>query len=202
MASLQLYDHLRGIFVGEELSESTLLVRRFLNHKLCFVDGEKVKSFFSCDSVTHSGKSNTWFTPKYFFDALGEFDLDPCTESFRPFDTAKTHFEHDKGQDGLAPHWEGRVWLNPPYGNFTRVWLTRLREHGNGIALVFTAFETTWGQEAVKTSDGIYLLAGRVSFIDQNGVAKNNAGKGSCLVVYGKENLESVKKLKGVLVKP
>lgn len=159
------------------------------------------KSFFSCDSVTHQGKSNTWFTPKYFFDELGEFDLDPCTESFRPFDTARNHYEHDKGFDGLAPEWEGRVWLNPPYGKFTHVWLRRLADHGNGVALVFTAFETKWGQDALKTADGIFLLAGRVSFIDQYGKTQNNAGKGSCLIIYGEDNLKRLGNLKGVLIK-
>lgn len=157
-------------------------------------------TFFSCDSVTHKGKSDTWFTPKYFFDALGKFDLDPCTQSFRPFDTAAYHYEEDRGDDGLKEKWFGRVWLNPPYGKNTRHWLNRLREHGNGIALVFTAFETSWGQDHAKTADGIFLLAGRVSFIDENGKARNNAGKGSCLIVYGKENLQI--NMKGLLVRP
>lgn len=157
-------------------------------------------TFFSCDSVTHQGKSDTWFTPRYFFDALGDFDLDPCTQSFRPFDTAQKHYEHDKGCDGLELPWSGRVWLNPPYGKNTRHWLNRLRQHGNGIALVFTAFETSWGQDHVRTADGIFLLAGRVSFIDENGNKRNNAGKGSCLIIYGQENLKV--NMKGVLVKP
>lgn len=158
------------------------------------------KSFFSCDSVSHQGKSNTWFTPRYFFDALGEFDIDPCTESFRPFDTAEKHYEYDKEQNGLELPWNGRVWLNPPYGKFTPMWLRKLREHGNGMALVFTAFETRWGQEALRSADGIYMLSGRVSFIDQFGKTQNNAGKGSCLVIYGKNNLNSVEKLSGVLM--
>lgn len=103
------------------------------------------------------------------------------------------------GGDGLIEEWNGRVWLNPPYGNFTKTWLDKLRKHGNGIALVFTAFETTWGQDHAKTADGIYLLKGRVSFIDSYGKKSNNAGKGSCLIVYGKQNLESLKNIPGVL---
>lgn len=159
------------------------------------------KSFFSCDSVTHQGKSNTWFTPKKIIDALGPFDLDPCTVSTRPFDSASYHIERDKGRDGLSCEWRGRVWLNPPYGKNTPIWMYKLREHGNGIALVFTAFETRWGQEHAKTADGILLIAGRVSFIDQSGRTQNNAGKGSCLIAYGKNNIESIKKIKGVLIK-
>jgi len=48
-------------------------------------------SFLACDSVTHEGQTNTWFTPREILTALGPFDLDPCTQSFRPFDTAARH---------------------------------------------------------------------------------------------------------------
>ena len=158
------------------------------------------KSFFSCDSVTHQGKSNTWFTPKWIIDAIGPFDFDPCTETTRPFDTAKFHCESGK-IDGLTAQWSGRVWLNPPYGKETPKWLDKLRVHGNGIAIVFTAFETKWGQDHAKTADGILLMAGRVSFIDQFGKTQNNAGKGSCLIAYGNENVKDISKIKGVLVR-
>ena len=155
-------------------------------------------TFFACDSVTHKGNSNTWFTPKWIMDRLGMFDLDPCTESFRPFDTALKHFEYDKGEDGLMLSWNGRIWLNPPYGKNTGKWLDKLRKHGNGIAIVFTAFETSWGQSHSKTADGIFLLSGRIAFIDKYGKKRNNAGKGSCLIIYGENNLDI--KLEGILM--
>ena len=161
------------------------------------------KSFFSCDSVTHEGKSNTWFTPKNIIGDLGVFDLDPCTMSFRPFDSAIKHYEFDKGEDGLALPWHGKVWLNPPYGKNTGVWLEKLHQHGNGIALVFTAFETRWGQEALKEADGVYLLSGRISFLNEDGEVENNAGKGSCLLIYGQDNLIRFfpTNLKGIMMK-
>jgi hypothetical protein len=157
------------------------------------------KSFYSCDSVTHQGKTNTWFTPKYFFDALGEFDLDPCTESFRPFNTAKKHYEFDKGQDGLMLPWKGRVWLNPPYGREINQWLVTLAHHGNGIALTFTALETQWAQHILKLADAVLLLAGRICFIDRFGQKSTNAGKGSCLIAFGQRNVIALQNLRGVI---
>lgn len=53
-------------------------------------------TFISTDPQNHQGE-NTWFTPKEIIEALGPFDLDPCTVSFRPFDTAKNHIERDMG---------------------------------------------------------------------------------------------------------
>ena len=44
-------------------------------------------------------------------------------------------------------------------------------------------------------------MAGRVSFIDEKGNNRNNAGKGSCLVIYGQDNLKRIEKMKGVLVR-
>lgn len=145
----------------------------------------KNKSFYSCDSVTHQGKSNTWFTPQPIVNGCGEFDLDPCTQSFRPFDTAKNHYEFDNGQDGLKLPWAGKIWLNPPYGKNTGLWLDKLADHGNGIALVFSALETSGGQKHLEQCTKIHFLKGRISFIDKLKNKRNNAGKGSILICYG-----------------
>lgn len=56
-------------------------------------------AFTQTEPHTHQSE-NTWFTPKIFADKLGLFDLDPCTTSFRPHDTATEHIEHDRGGVG------------------------------------------------------------------------------------------------------
>jgi len=163
-----------------------------------------MKSFTSCDSVTHEGESNIWFTPKSILDKLGSFDLDPCSSSFRPFDIANRHYCLDRGHDGLQFSWEGRVFMNPPYGKSTGAWLDKLCKHNNGIALVFASFETSWGQRHLRLADGVFIIKGRVSFIREDLSKSNNAGKGSCLFIYGRENLfffENECKLNGVLLK-
>lgn len=48
----------------------------------------------------HGNANNTWLTPPFILEALGEFDLDPCSApSPRPWDTAKHHYTLP--QDGL-----------------------------------------------------------------------------------------------------
>ena len=38
---------------------------------------------------TNTKNNGEWLTPPYVLDALGEFDLDPCSPVVRPWDTAK-----------------------------------------------------------------------------------------------------------------
>ncbi len=68
-----------------------------------------------------------WLTPPEIITSLGSFDLDPCSPIARPWPTAKTHFTIQ--DDGLSQKWDGRVWMNPPYGENTFVWMRRLADH-------------------------------------------------------------------------
>ena len=94
--------------------------------------------------------------------------------------------------------WEGRVWLNPPYGNQTGFWLKRLAAHGNGIALIFARTETEMFFEHIwSMADAVFFLKGRVNFYLVNGQKmKSGAGAPSMLVAYGNKNsriLEDIK---------
>ena len=168
---------------------------------LCLSGGSNL-SFFAGDSVTHKGVTNTWFTPEYIIKPLGEFDLDPCTQTFRPYDTAKRHICEDNGEDGLLAPWDGRVWLNPPYGKSITPWLDKMAHHGNGIVLVFNRTETRWAQMALEFCDGVNFLSGRVAFIPSEPEmrkSRDNAGTGSMLLAFGKENVESIRVHPGII---
>jgi len=128
-----------------------------------------------------------WLTPPYIVKALGEFDLDPCSPVDRPWPTAKNHFTIE--DDALMKDWTGRVWMNPPYGDGIGEWMTRLADHGNGIALVFARTETAWFFESVwSRASAVFFFKGRISFYHVNGVQGDSAGAPSCLVAYGKDN--------------
>jgi hypothetical protein len=160
------------------------------------------RSFFSCDSVTHEGKTNTWFTPPEILRALGPFDLDPCTQTFRPFDTAARHICEDAGGDGLAEEWKGRVWLNPPYGKAIPFWLEKLANHGNGIALVFARTDTRWGQFALSRASAVNFMKGRVAFIpwgDRIPTA-SSSGSPSMLLAFGESNVSAIRRLPGFVM--
>lgn len=134
--------------------------------------------------------TDIWLTPPEIIRALGTFDLDPCTPEEMPWQTALNRYTEK--EDGLLQPWEGRVWLNPPYGNQTGLWLNKLAVHGNGIALTFARTETDmFFKEIWEKGDGILFLRGRLHFHYPDGSrAKANAGAPSCLIGYGMNNAE------------
>lgn len=133
-------------------------------------------------------KNDEWLTPRDILLPLGRFDLDPCAPIIRPWEIADTHFTIE--DDGLSKPWHGRVWLNPPYGSYTGTWMERLREHGNGIALIFARTETDhWFTHIWGVADAILFIRGRLYFHYVSGKrAEANSGAPSALVAYGKEN--------------
>lgn len=134
-----------------------------------------------------------WQTPASIISALGNFDLDPCANINNPTRCASHGFT--VRQNGLSRPWQGRVWLNPPYGGTAPVktWLMRLALHGNGIALVPPRLGARWFHDVVLSSaDAILFLKGRVAFIDpdaQRPVSGNNAD--SILIAYGAGNISA-----------
>jgi hypothetical protein len=112
------------------------------------------------------GGSAEWYTPAWVFDALGvTFDLDPCSPLGGPNPYVPARRFYTAREDGLTQPWEGRVWLNPPYGDETAKWVGRLSEHGDGLALVFARTDTRWAQAALRRATAVCFIAGRVAFI-------------------------------------
>lgn len=157
-------------------------------------------SFTSTDPCSHNSE-NTWFTPKNIIPRI-EFDLDPCTMSFRPFDIASKNFEYDKGVCGLRNDWFGNVWLNPPYGKEINPFIDKFIKHKNGICLVFCRMGTDFMQRVLKEKAVIFFLRKRIRFIDRNLKTSSNAGTDSCFIIYGDKNIQAVKNstLEGVFI--
>ncbi len=158
---------------------------------------------FTHESVVN--ESQEWYTPVEIFDALGiEFDLDPCSPgpkivSWLP---AKKHLTIE--DNGLLAKWEGNVWLNPPYGKETPVWLNRLALHGKGIALVFARTDTKWFHDIAKKADALCFVKGRIKFVpaddaleyiwDNYEPTKGSPGSASVLIAFGKDNVQALVK--------
>ena len=132
------------------------------------------------------GRSVEWYTPPAVFDALGlEFALDPASPpGGLPWVPASRFYS--ASDDGLSQSWNGRVWLNPPYGPGIDNWLDRLAEHGNGLALVFARTDTRWFQRAIQSAAAVCFIKGRIAFVSgQQGHSANPAPAPSVLLAYG-----------------
>lgn len=133
-----------------------------------------------------------WLTPPKLLKALGPFDLDPCSPIDRPWDTAAKHYTFN--DDGLSQPWNGRVWLNPPYGKELSAWLCKMARHANGIALTFARTETEAFQRHVfPHATAMLFLAGRVRFHRPDGQPGDVATAPSVLIAYGQQNAMALK---------
>ena len=97
-------------------------------------------------------------------------------------------------EDGLTAPWAGRVWLNPPFGQQAALWLRRLVQHGNGIALVPARTETAMFYESVwSKADSVCFVKGRPHFHYEDGKrAPFNSGAPIALIAYGTDNAETL----------
>lgn len=77
------------------------------------------------DASDMTGASDTWLTPRWLLDAVGPFDLDPCSDPSRHTPAAR-HIVGIEGGDGLLETWSGTVFCNPPYSRGSLpVWLRK-----------------------------------------------------------------------------
>lgn len=135
--------------------------------------------------VFASSKTDEWETPKDFFDKLNEeynFTLDVCATH----QNAKCAKYFTKEMDGLQQTWEGRCWMNPPYGREIGKWMQKAYESvkkGDAelvCCLVPARTDTGWWHD--------YAMKGRVEFVRGRlkfGQGKNNAPFPSGIVIFG-----------------
>ena len=157
-------------------------------------------TFTNTEPSSHESE-NVWFTPKEYIEACGPFDLDPCTVSYRPFDTATLHIEHDMGGCGIENDWIGEVWLNPPYGKQIMPFIDKFIEHKQGLMLIFSRMGSEGVQKIIKSGAYIYCLRRRLYFIRKDGGKATNAGTDSMLVFFNDRYIDKVKVFSGVLLK-
>jgi len=139
---------------------------------------------------------NEWLTPPYILEALGAFDLDPCSPINRPFDTAKKYFTIE--DNGLLQTWKGRVFCNPPYDTkLLSEFLKKCSNHKNAIALTFARTETkAFWNYVWKKATAILFIKGRLRFYHVDGTQGGSAGAPSVLIAYNKSNAEILKNCK------
>jgi hypothetical protein len=168
-----------------------------------YVDSDEDRNQTKFYSVDRATTTDVWLTPPAIIWALGVFDLDPCCPSNLPWNTADRFYSTDRGEDGLALEWAGRVWLNPPYSNWS-AFVERLKRHGDGIALLYARTETRGFFDHVwDDASSILFLKRRVKFVkaDMSGAGSSTAP--SVLVAYGESNTRALERsgIAGKLIK-
>lgn len=127
-------------------------------------------------TVDEGTSSQHWWTPPEVIEparrVLGAIDLDPasCDEANRMIVGATRYYTPD--QDGLAQPWEGRTWMNCPYGRGCMPsWTGRLvsavvaRTVPSAIALVNNDPSTKWFQSLAAYATVIGYPVRRLRFI-------------------------------------
>lgn len=159
---------------------------------------------FPIDRPQKKHKStNDWLTPPEILDPLGgwsSFDLDPSSPVDRPFPTAQRHYTIN--DNGLIQSWDGRIWLNPPYGKGIVPWMARMAEHDHGIALIFARTSTLWFHAHVfSRAAALFFLRRRIQFLRPdgtpmprkdrvNGKSAADGGAASVLCAYGSDDAD------------
>lgn len=138
--------------------------------------------------VTTSSKKMDWGSPRAFYEKLDAefgFQLDACAHA--------RNYKHvlyfDEEQDALKQDWMGLVvFLNPPYGRLTPVFLRKAFEESlkgaTVVCLIAARIGTEWWQECVVgKADEVRIVKGRLAFEDGDGNT-DSATFDSAVVVY------------------
>jgi len=134
-----------------------------------------------------SDETDEWSSPRELVepldDAVGGFDLDPCSGAESSPFAEETYTEAD---DGLSQRWHGTVWVNPPYSEMAD-WTAKAvteaeRDAVDGIYYLCKGDSSTdWWHDALGAASMVVHVDHRLSFGDGG----NSAPFASHIFVFG-----------------
>jgi phage N-6-adenine-methyltransferase len=129
--------------------------------------------------------SDEWATPQELFNELNQefdFDLDVCADDWN----YKCSRYFTREIDGLSQDWNGKVWMNPPYGRAIGKWMAKAYEASRGgatvVCLVPARSDTAWWHDYSMKGE-IRFIRGRIKFVSRTGV-KDAAPFPSAIVIF------------------
>lgn len=116
---------------------------------------------------------DNWCTPKYLCDALGTFDLDPCSNEY-----SHVRAHHRNVWDGVAGSptdglaldvpTDFEVFVNPPYSDTLR-WVKKWRDHRTVFLLRWDP-STQWFAYVMARTTAVWFPNHRLAFEPPPGV--------------------------------
>jgi len=127
--------------------------------------------------VLTSQQTDEWSSPRELVepidDAVGGFDLDPCSGAEQSPFASDTYTEDD---DGLSKSWRGTVWVNPPYSEMD-AWTEKAISEADSDIVDTVVYlckgdsSTQWWHTAAEAAQAILAVEGRLSFGDGDSAA-------------------------------
>lgn len=166
------------------------------------------KSLSGVPAALQMSESNEWYTPAQYIEAarqvMGGIDLDPASNPTAN-ETVNAATFYTQADNGLAYEWEGRVWLNPPYGrdggeSNQATWSARLIEEyragrvTEAVLLVNAVTDRVWF--APLWDFVICFTNHRIRFYDESGEA-GSPTHGNALIYLGEHKDRFVEAFKG-----
>ena len=132
---------------------------------------------------------NYWETPQDFFNELHkEFDF--TLDVAASHENAKLDNYYTVEENGLEQNWEGRVFVNPPYGREIKHWVEKaykesLEPYNECVVMLIPSRTDTryWHDYIFDKAADVRFLKGRLKF-ELNGQAKQSAPFPSAVIVY------------------
>ncbi|MEO9030509.1 MAG: DNA N-6-adenine-methyltransferase [Ktedonobacteraceae bacterium] len=175
--------------------------RRYPSTTILIANPERTNHSLATRATTRKAgslMSNEWYTPAKYIEAaravLGEIDLDPASCAFAN-QVVKAKQFYTQEDNGLMHPWNGRIWLNPPYGKtqqgqasnleyFTR-YLVEQYQCGNAIEAILLIPVNT----ATRWFDALWQYPicfprSRIRFYNEHGPS-DGISFGTCFVYLG-----------------
>lgn len=115
-------------------------------------------------------QTDDWATPKDLWDGLNanyQFELDAAASMSNHLCDQWFGLDHPDTyrRDGLSGKWQGRTWVNPPYGRVIYDWVKKAASHDDLVVMLLPSrTDTKWFHDFVMPNADIQFLKGRLKF--------------------------------------
>ena len=149
-----------------------------------------------------AGESSEWYTPAAYIEAaratMGAIDLDPASCAFAN-GTVRAARYFDRATGGLRQQWAGRVWLNPPYSDYSgqaAEWAAKLlAEHlagrvAQGVLLVNLSTSYQPAMQAIARAGLVCMVNHRIKFASGQAADRGSPTQANVIFYLGDRRRE------------